>query len=165
MRITYETGVATLIQFIVLAFSNIANTVVSVIETCHHSQTDCVTNMLSSVVFYLLAVGWFGLIAAIGYNAQIKRSKKLCQILIMAELIVFLVAAYNIKLGLTYHNGALSLFTSLIDSILAIWVITLAYRLIRARGGRVVNREFVNSFHNLHYFFANVLRYWRRALN
>jgi len=141
MRLTYETGVATLIQFIILSFSNIANTVASIISTCHHSPADCVTNMLSSIVFYLLTVAWFGVIAAIGYNAQVKRSRRISQILIIAELMVFLVAAYNIKLGLTYHNGALSLFTSLIDSILAVWIITLAFRLMRAKGGRVVRKR------------------------
>ena len=138
MRLTYETGVATLIQFIVLSFLNIANTIVSIITTCSHNSGDCVTNMLSSVVFYLLIVAWFGIIAVVGYKAQSNRSKRMAQVLMAAEFMVFVVAAYNIKLGITYHNGALSLFTSLIDTILAVWIITLAFRLMRSKGGRVV---------------------------
>jgi membrane-associated HD superfamily phosphohydrolase len=142
MRLTYETGVATLIQFITLSFLNIGSTVSSIIDTCHHNNnSDCVTNMLSSVVFYLLIVSWFGIIAAIGYRAQTNRSRRMAKILILSELVVFVVAAYNIKLGLAYHNNAISLFTSLIDTILAIWVITLAFRLTTAKGGRVVGRH------------------------
>ncbi|HSX47667.1 MAG TPA: hypothetical protein VLF63_02735 [Patescibacteria group bacterium] len=141
MRLTYETGVATLIQFIVLSFLNIATTVVSIVSTCHHNSSDCVSNALTSVVYYLLVVGWFGFIAALGYLAQNRRSKKLARFLIIAEFLVFGVAGINIKLGISSHNGALSLFTSLIDSILAIWVITLAIKLKKAHGGRVVNRQ------------------------
>jgi len=141
MRLTYETGTATLIQFIILAFLNIANTVYSIITTCVNSNGNCVPNMLTSVVYYLLIIAWFGIILVIGYGAQTKRSKRLAKLLMAAESTVFLVASYNIKLGITYHNGVLGLFTSLIDVIMAVWVITLAYRLMKAGGRRVVSRK------------------------
>jgi hypothetical protein len=138
MKLTYETGIATVIQFIVLSLLNIANTVNSIISTCQHSaSTDCLTNMLSSVIFYLLLVFWFALMAGLGYSAQSKRSKKLCRFLIAAEAATFLVAAYNVKLGIKSNPNALSLFTSLIDLIFCAWVMTLAYRLMKAGPRRV----------------------------
>ncbi len=40
-----------------------------------------------------------------------------------------------------HHNNVLNLFTSLVDLALAAWVILLAFRLIRAGGGRVVTKQ------------------------
>jgi hypothetical protein len=138
MRLTYETGIATIIQFIILSLCNIANTIYSIVSTCTHSGGDCVSNTLSSVVFYILIIFWYGFIALLGFQAQSKRSKRSCRILILAELSCFLVAGYNIKLGITNHTSALSSFTSFADLVLAAWVVTLAYRLSKAGGGRVV---------------------------
>jgi hypothetical protein len=59
-----------------------------------------------------------------------------------------IVASYNIKLGIEYHNGALTSFTSLTDLVLSVWVITLAYRLLRSGGGRVVRKRHTTR-HNL----------------
>src|SRR5581483_5070987 len=142
MRLSYETGVATLIQFIIIALLNIVNTIYSIIVTCHHSGgNDCSTNALSSIIYYLLIVTWFGIIVGIGYAAQAKRSRRYAQALIAAEVAVFVVAGYNVKLGISYHNNVLGLFTSFIDFVLAFWVIGLAWRLMRAHGGRVVRRR------------------------
>jgi hypothetical protein len=148
MRLTYETGIATLIQFIVLAFLNIIDAIYSVIDTCAHSGGSCATNALSSVVFYILIVVWFGFIVGLGFATQSKRSSRYAKFLILAELSVFLVAAYNIKLGIRYHNGALSLFTSLIDLIMSVWIMTLAYRLMKSGGARVRRRARVVHHHD-----------------
>lgn len=142
MRLTYETGTATLIQFIVLGLLNIGTALQSIITTCTHSGTSCVGNLLSSVIFYFLIVIWFGIILIIGFAAQQGRSKRLAQLLICTELAVFVVAAYNIKLDhLGFHNGILSLVTSFIDVILSLWVISLAFRLMKSSGKRVVKRQ------------------------
>jgi hypothetical protein len=142
MRLTYETGTGTLIQFIVLGVLNIATALQSIITTCAHSGTSCVGNLLSSVIYYVLIVCWFGIILTLGFTAQQGRNKRLAQLLICAELAVFVVAGYNIKLDhLGFHNGVLSLLTSCVDVVLSIWVMTLAYRLIKASGGRVVKRQ------------------------
>jgi hypothetical protein len=138
MRLTYETGVATMIQFMVLALFNIANTLYSIVSTCTHSGEDCVSNTLSSVIFYILIIFWYGILVGLGFIAQTKRSKRSCRILILAELSCLAVAAYDIKLGISYHNNALSSFTSFADLVLSAWVITLAFRLMKAGGGRVV---------------------------
>lgn len=81
----------------------------------------------------------------LGYQTQEKRSKAVARLLVAAELAVFAIAGYNIHLGIVYHNGALSLFTSFFDFVMSVWVISLAFRLIRAGGGRVVNRRRTHS--------------------
>jgi len=142
MRLSYETGKAAMIQFIVLGILNIATALQSIIATCGHSGGDCVGNLLSSVIYYVLIVGWFGVILLLGFAAQEGRNKRLALSLICAELAVLAVASYNIKLDhFGFHNGILSLITSCIDVILSVWVISIAYRLIKASGGRVVKRQ------------------------
>lgn len=141
MKLTYETATATTIQFIVLGLLNIATGVDSVVTTCAHDRADCVSNIIVSLLFYLLIVGWFGMVLALGYLAQERRGKRLAQLLIMAEFAILLVATFNVKLNLKYHNGLLSLITSLLDIALAIWIITLAYRLMRAGGKRITSRK------------------------
>jgi uncharacterized membrane protein HdeD (DUF308 family) len=139
MRLTYETAVATLIQFILLSFLNIVNGIDSTVSSCRTDGGDCATNVIVSLVFYILIAAWFGGVWLLGSAAQEQRSKRLAQLLIAAELMVAAVAYFNIK----HRNPGdyLSLVISVIDLILAIWVITLAIRLIRAKGGRVVNKQ------------------------
>jgi preprotein translocase subunit SecG len=143
MHLTHETAKATIIQFTVLAFLNIVDALQSILSTCFHSGSECVSNLLSSVIYYVLIVVWFGIILALGISAQETRNKSFVRALILAELAVIVVAGYNIKLDTnsTNHNGILSLLTSLVDVVIAIWVIRLSYRLSRAEGGRVVKRS------------------------
>lgn len=138
MRLKYQTAVATLVQFIVLGLLNIANGIESVVTTCRHDQPNCISNLLTSSIFYILLVGWLGIIIALGYFAQERRSKRLAQLLIAAEGATMLVALFNIKLGLKHPSSVLSTITSYTDVILALWVITLAYRLMRSGGGRII---------------------------
>jgi hypothetical protein len=149
MNLTYETGKAAMIQFAVISLLNIATGVTSVVSTCSSSKTQCVTNMLSSVVFYILIVLWFGFIMLLAIKAQQKRTKRFSQLLILSELGVFAVAGYNIKAGMDYHYGALDLFTSFIDLVFSVWVISLSYRLIRSGGGRVVTKRHIRTNHRV----------------
>jgi hypothetical protein len=141
MKLTYETGIATVIQFVFLGIMNIINQLYSIISTCVHSSNTCVSNMLSSVVFYILIMAWFGFIMFLGLTAQAKRSKRLATFLIGAEALIILFAVYNIKLNLASNNAYLSLFTSLLDIAISFWVVYLAYRLIKSGGGRVVSKR------------------------
>jgi len=137
VKLTYETAIATFIQFIILSFLGIANGLNSVVTTCRHSSSDCVSNLIVSLIFFILTAVWFGAIWLLGFIAQDRRSKRLAQLLICAECLIALVALFNAK----HHTDILSLFTSVIDLVLAIWVIILAYRLMRAGGGRVVSHQ------------------------
>jgi len=137
MKLKYETAVATLIQFILLSFLGIANGLNSVVTTCHKDGGDCISNLIVSTIFFILTAVFFAFIWILGYSAQERRSKRLAQLLICAEALIALIAFFNAK----HHTDALSLITSLTDLCLAIWIITLAFRLMRANGGRVVSRQ------------------------
>lgn len=137
MKLKYETGIATMIQFVTLSVLNFANGVESIVTTCSQRDGDCVSNTLVSMIFFILAAGFFACIWILGYFAQERRSKRLAQLLIAAELMIMAVAYFNVR----HHNNALNLFTSVVDLILAAWVILLAFRLIRAGGGRVVTKR------------------------
>lgn len=141
MRLKYETGVATLIQFVTLSALNIATGIGSVVDGCRAEEGDCLGNALLSLVFYVLIASWFGFVWFLGYTAQARRSKRLAQLLIGAELAILAVASFNIRLNRSNDGDILSLATSLIDVILALWVIFLAYRLMRSGGGRITGRQ------------------------
>ncbi|MEO8105421.1 MAG: hypothetical protein ABI602_03740 [Candidatus Saccharibacteria bacterium] len=136
MKLKYETAVATLVQFVLLTFLNIATGLSSVVSECHKDSTNCVSNLLVSLIFFLLISLWFGFIWILGFAAQDRRSKRLARVLIAAEVFIALIAVFNAK----HHTNVLGLITSLIDLALALWVITLAYRLSRADGGRIMSK-------------------------
>lgn len=137
MTLTYQTSVATLIQFITLSFLGIANGLNSVVTTCRSETGDCMSNLLVSIIFFIITAVWFGLIWVLGWAAQNRRSKRLAQLLICAEVLIAMVAYFNAK----NHPDKLSLFTSVVDLALALWIIYLAFRLMRAGGGRIVARQ------------------------
>ena len=137
MKLKYETAIATLVQFVALTLLNVGTGTVSVVSTCHQGNGGCISNLLVSLIFFILLALWFAGIWVLGYAAQERRSKRLAQLLIAAEAMVAVVALFNAK----HHTDPLSLATSIIDFCLAIWVITLAYHLIRSGGGRIVSRQ------------------------
>ena len=137
MKLTYQTAVATLIQFITLSFLGIANALDSIITTCIHQKSECVSNLIVSIIFFILTAAWFGLVWLLGYAAQERRSKRLAQLLICAEGFIALIAFFNAH----HHTDILGLLTSLVDLLLAGWIIVLAFRLMRSNGGRVVARS------------------------
>jgi len=137
MKLTYETGTATFVQFGVLSILNIATGLNSIVTTCHQTKPDCVGNTLVSLIFYILIVVWFGAVSTLGYMAQEKRSKRLAQILICAELLIAMVAFFNAH----HHTDVLGLATSALDLMLAAWIIFLSFRLMRSRGGRIVAKQ------------------------
>jgi hypothetical protein len=137
MKITYETGIASLVQFITISLLNIGTQVTSVITTCHSKSANCLTGAFSSTGYFMIIVIWFGIIWMIGYQAQKKRSRLLCLSLIFIEFLVAVIAYHNAK----HFPDILSLVTSIVDVALALWVIFLAIRLLRDRGGRIVGSE------------------------
>lgn len=134
MRLRYETGTATLLQFAVVTILAFINQIVSIISTCVKHDGDCVSNSLVSLILVILVAIWFGFISALGYAAQDKRSKRLAQFLIGAEALNVLISLFNAK----HYPNVLGLITSLIDLAFAAWIIVLAWRLMKANGGRIV---------------------------
>jgi uncharacterized membrane protein len=136
VKFTYQTSVATLIQFITLSLLGLANGANSVVTTCRHDSTNCISNLIVSLIFFILTAAWFGAIWILGYTAQERRSRRLAQLLIAAEAFIALIALFNAR----HNTDILGLATSLIDIGLAIWIITLAFRLMRAGGKRITTR-------------------------
>lgn len=133
MRLTYETGIATLVQFMTIGLLNIANGVNSVATVCRHDSNDCIENLLVSLIFFMLITGWFGFVCLLGYLAQERRSKYFAVALIGAELMIAAVAYHNA----THYTDILGLTTSLIDIAFAVWIIWLAARLALSKGKRI----------------------------
>ena len=137
MKLSYETGKATLVQFIVMGILNLATGLNSIISSCH-SGKDCMTQAIVSPIYYILLTGWFASLWVLGYLAQERRSKWLARLLICAEGLVAIVALFNSR----HHNDFIGLVTSVADLILALWVMLVAFRLMLAGSGRVaVSRQ------------------------
>jgi hypothetical protein len=134
MKLRYETGTATLVQFAVVVILALANGGVSIISTCVKNGGDCVSNSLVSLLVIILQAFWLGFISVVGYGAQDRRSKRLAQLLIGFEGINAIIALFNAR----HFANILGLITSLIDLSIAAWIIFLAWNLIRADGGRIV---------------------------
>jgi hypothetical protein len=136
MKLTYETGTATLIQLIVLGLLNILTTIGSTVTNCKQ-DSDCLGSLFINFIFYVVLVGWFAFLAVLGYAAQERRSRRLAQALIAAEGLVALVALFDAK-----HGGdKLGMIVSIADFVLALWIIRLAFRLMSSGGGRVVVKQ------------------------
>lgn len=137
MRLYYETATATLIQFVAMSLLSAANNVASVVEVCTGEMGGCLSNGIASLGFFLLTAIWFGIIWVIGFAAQDRRSRILCYALITAELMVLAVANFNLR----NPGNLLATVTSALDAVLAVWIIILAFRLSRAKGGRVLRTQ------------------------
>lgn len=137
MKLRYETGIATFVQFAVLSLLGIANGFNSVFTSCRRGDGDCTSDVLTSIIFFILTAAWFGAIWILGYLAQNRRSKRLALFLIGAEAFIALIAYFNAK----HYTDYLGLITSIVDLVLAIWIITLAFRLMRGGGKRITAKQ------------------------
>jgi ABC-type dipeptide/oligopeptide/nickel transport system permease subunit len=135
MRLRYETGVATLVQFIVTILLTFITSLISIISGCTGGlDAQCVSNALVSLVLIFLIIFALGFLLVLGYAAQERRSSRLAKLLIAAEFLAAFAYIYDAK----QTPSALERITNLVSCLLAIWVIVLAWRLARAKGGRVV---------------------------
>ena len=140
LKLTYQTAIASLVQFITLAILSVPNTIYNIVTTCHSDNTDCVSNTIVSLIFYLLTVAWFAIIMLLGYAAQRRRSRQLAVILIGFEFITLIVAGY---IDFPHETSILGKTTSLIDVLLSLWVIFLALRLFLSGSKRIVKKPSV----------------------
>ena len=138
MRLTYETGIATTIQLIAMTALNFINAVSTSIGQCTTSGSDCAGNIITNLLFFMLVTVWFIFIWVVGFAAQDRRSRRLSQLLMLAEFFTAAVALFDLIHRSSSFWGEISSF---IDAALAVWVLYLAYRLMRAKGGRVVSHK------------------------
>ncbi len=137
-KLSHQTAVVSLIQFVTIASLAIPNTIISIISSCHSDSTGCVSNMVASIIFYILTAVWFGLIMIIGFLAQKRRSRQFAVILICFEFFTLGVAGY---IDFPHDPNFLSKATSLLDVILSLWVIYVSIRLIMSGTNRIVSKE------------------------
>ena len=140
MKLTYQTAIATLIQFLALSFLTLASQLVSVVSSCRKDGGDCISNVITSTILYLLVAIVFGSIWLIGYAAQSWRSKRMAQLLICIEGFIALVALFSVKLSLS-NKSISGLIASLCFLLLALWIIILAFRLMRSGGKRITGNQ------------------------
>lgn len=133
MRLTYQAGIAALIQLAVMTLLNVLNGVYSTVQQCTNASNDCVGNIITSMLYFMILTFWFAFLWILGATAQDRRSRKLAIILIGAEFLVFGVALFDAR----HHTYLLGLVTSLTDALLAAWVMWLGLRIFIAGGGRV----------------------------
>ncbi|HEY5267808.1 MAG TPA: hypothetical protein VII94_01585 [Candidatus Saccharimonadales bacterium] len=109
----------------------------SIITSCRGGSSNCVSNSISSITLSIIIIIAFGCLWLVGYHVQNRRNRRLAVLLIAIEVGIFAIEL------LDAHNftNILSLFTSLLDMLLALWVIVLAIRLFRAKGGRIVSHN------------------------
>jgi uncharacterized membrane protein len=136
VRLTYETGIAAFIQFIVVSLFILVTQLGSAVVSCVKGQ-NCVTNLITSIAFFILTAIAFGVVWLIGYAAQNRRSRRLTRFLICVEIGIALIALFSIKLN-SHSRNVIGLIASFGMLVMAAWVISLAFRLMRAGGGRVV---------------------------
>lgn len=135
-RLKYETGVAATFQFIALTLLNFISGVSGSVSQCLKGSGGCVSNIVLAILYFLIVTIWFGALWLAGFAAQDRRSRRIAQFLILAEGLVLLVGLYQ----LMHHHSILSALVALVEVITSVWVAWLAFRLIRARGGRVRSR-------------------------
>lgn len=140
MRFKYETGVATLVQFIISSLFILVTQTGSSVNGCLKKGNDCVNNLIVSIVFFTVVSIVFGFIWLVGYTAQDRRSRRLALLLICMQGFLGLLALFSLKLNLHSHNTP-GIIGSVGLLLLSAWILTVAFRLVRAKGGRVVARQ------------------------
>lgn len=138
MKITHQTGVSTLIQFLLLSFLALGSQLFSAVQTCRSDSLNCVSNLITSIIFYILVAMVFGGIWIIGYAAQTMRNKWLARLLICIEGLIALITLFSLKLSL--HQKPKNVFTVIAEFVIlvvAVWTIMLAWQLVRAQGRRI----------------------------
>lgn len=134
MKLRYETAITTFIQLALIALLIIIGGVIETIKECQDGASSCVASSFLWLVMLIFGSGFFVCLSALGYFAQAKRSRRLAILLILAELGI---AAISFKF-LTNPSSVLSGLGSFAMLGLSLWTVVLAYRLTRAKGGRIV---------------------------
>jgi cadmium resistance protein CadD (predicted permease) len=140
VKLTYETGIAAFIQFIIMSFFILITQMASSVTGCVKNGNDCITNVITSIIFFILTAVVFGIIWLIAYAAQSRRSRRLAQLVICIEGFISLIALFSIKLNLHSRtvSGTIASFGVLVMSV---WIISLAFRLMRAGESRVMTPQ------------------------
>ncbi|MCL4357584.1 hypothetical protein M1512_01660 [Patescibacteria group bacterium] len=138
-KLRYETGIATTVQFIFLTLLYVVDGANKSVSQCVNGNGGCLSNIFIQIVLFVFITFCFGVLWLVGFAAQDRRSKRLAQLLIAGEGLVFLVGLYEFYKHSSIIGGAIGL----VEFVSALWIIWLAFRLILARGGRVRSHHIV----------------------
>ena len=138
LKLKYETGVAVTIQFVAVTILNFVGGSITTIKDCTGNSTNCISNLVISVLYFGFLTLCFGFLWIVGFIAQDRRSIRLSKILIFIEGFVFLFGLYEFS---HYSSSITKTIIGLVEIITAIWVSWLALRILRAKGGRVRVRQ------------------------
>lgn len=135
----YQTGTASFIQLAVVVLLVVLNNLFTLIDSCK-SGGECAITALFSMIFIIMTALWFFVLSAIGYAAEERRSRNLAYMLILGQL-----ATIGVAYGFFKHPANwFGMISALVVILLACWVIVLAWRLSKAKGGRIVARPAAN---------------------
>lgn len=135
---SYQTGMASLIQLIIVAILGIPRELVSIINSCQNGKTACFDSLFFSAIIYVLLVVWFSVMAAIGYFAEDTRNPKFAYSIIFCEIITFTIVIF---VNFVSETNYILKSVSLIYGLLSLWIIYLAIKLINSHGKRMTRRS------------------------
>lgn len=138
MHLRYETGIATLIQFIIAVALSFITGLTSIIGSCTTGNNPvCVGNTLVSLVLIILIVFAFGAVLVLGYAAQERRSSRLAIILMIIEA----CAALGYIFDAQHTSNIIDRLSDLLIFLVIVWVILITWRLATSKGGRIVKNH------------------------
>ena len=138
IRVGHETSKATLVQFIVGTVLALLSGGASILTGCvGASGADCVSNAFVSLLLVLFTVAGYGLLLAIGFWAQERRSPRLCLLLLAVEAGAAIIFLFDAKQA----PDSIDRISNLASFLLAVWVGLVAVNLYRSRGARIVRRR------------------------
>lgn len=136
MKLQYQTATATFIQLAVMTLLIVIGGIKDVASNCENSM-ECVTNSFLWIIIIFILAGWYLTLFAIGYFAQERRSHRLARLLIAGELFTVFVALMLVKNPSSIYSGV----SAGVALALGLWIILLAWRLNKARGGRITAKK------------------------
>lgn len=137
MKLRYNTGQATIVQFIAVMLLGFVSSTISLFQAVDSEGSGSfATNLLLTVFILILQAVWLGFICVVGFAAQDKRNRSLALLLIGLEGINLVVAFMNIR----HPGNPVAFLASLTHILIALYIIWLAYEIYRARGKRIVSR-------------------------
>lgn len=138
LKLRYETGIATTIQFIVITALNFISGFSGTIHQCRTSSSGCVSDVITNLIFFILLTVMFGILWVVGFAAQDRRSRRIAKLLIAGELFLCLVGLFDL---MHTKESIINDIISVIEVASSLWISWLALRLIMAKGGRVRSRK------------------------
>lgn len=118
-------------QAVILIVVAAINGIYSGLNSCLSAdKTDCAVNSVMAVILTLLAIAWFGFLAAAAYAAWVRRTTPIIVMFISLELITCGLSLFDLKL----QDSLVGTLTSTIFLVVSLFVLYTSFFLFRLRG-------------------------------